>query len=53
MSRFFSSYLGRHPDAPDFYECTCCQATFEEWPGRCSDCDQLVVRIVALQVPGQ
>lgn len=32
--------------ADDFYECTYCGVSFREWPGGCSECGQLVVRIV-------
>lgn len=30
----------------DYYECTYCGAPYGEWPGCCSECGQLVVRIV-------
>lgn len=36
---------GDHPRT-EYYECSYCEAAFNEWPGPCPECDQLVVRIV-------
>lgn len=50
MPGWFTSLLGPslegNEDATDFYECTGCEETFDEWPGYCPECGQLVVRIV-------
>lgn len=38
---------GESTDGADrSYECTYCERTFQEWPGACSDCGQIVVRVV-------
>lgn len=32
--------------AKSFYECTNCESVYDDWPGSCPRCDQLVVRVV-------
>ena len=34
------------PRRSEFYECTHCRSTFDEWAEDCPDCGQLVVRVV-------
>lgn len=42
-----TGFWGPSPDREEMsYECTYCGTPFQEWPGDCSDCGGLVVRVV-------
>lgn len=33
-------------DTESFFECSNCESVYDDWPGSCPRCDQLVVRVV-------
>lgn len=47
---WYRSLLGDGPgdsaDAESFFECSGCESVYDDWPGSCPRCGQLVVRVV-------